>query len=64
MIISTRVVHLAALALDTKGDIKQTAFEHAYRCRVGPMNPDIVNSYDIYFNTEQDATMFLLKWGA
>jgi hypothetical protein len=62
MIIPAQAVHRAALALHATDNIRQTEFEDAYRCRIGPLNPDIVNSYDIYFDTEQDATMFIMRW--
>ena len=62
MLIPVKAVHSAALALQEQGDITQAMFEDAYHCRIGKLSPDLVNYYDIYFDTEQDASMFLMRW--
>lgn len=62
MLVPTKAVHRAAAAINGQGDITQTVFEDAYHCRIGQLSPDIVNYYDIYFDTEEDATMFMLRW--
>jgi hypothetical protein len=60
MLIPVNAVHNAALALQDVGDINQTQFEDAYHCRIG-LSPD-VSYYDIYFDTEKDASMFIMRW--
>jgi hypothetical protein len=61
MLIPIKAVHNAALALQDVGDINQTHFEDAYHCKIG-LSPDVVSYYDIYFDTEQDASMFIMRW--
>ena len=62
MLIPVMAVHRAALVLREHGDITETMFEDTYHCKIGKLSPDLVNYYDIYFDTEQDATAFLLRW--
>jgi hypothetical protein len=62
MLIPSTAVHRAALVLREQGDITETMFEDAYHCRIGKLSPDVVNYYDIYFDTEEYATMFMLRW--
>ena len=62
MLIPVQAVHRAALVLQEQGDITETMFEDTYHCKIGKLSPDLVNYYDIYFDTEQDATAFLLRW--
>jgi hypothetical protein len=60
MLIPVNAVHNAALALQDVGDINQTQFEDAYHCKIG-LSPN-VSHYDIYFDTEKDASMFIMRW--
>ena len=62
MLIPVKAVHRAALVLREQGDITETMFENTYHCKIGKLSPDLVNYYDIYFDTEHDATAFLLRW--
>jgi len=61
MLVPVNVVHRAALVLSEQGDINCTDFEDAYNCKFG-LAPDVVNYYYLHFDTEQDASMFLLRW--
>lgn len=61
MLIPTTVVHRAALAIKDYGDVGLTEFEDAYHCKFG-MSPDVVNYYYVQFDTEQDASIFVLRW--
>jgi hypothetical protein len=62
MFIPTKAIHRAAAAMQSTGDVTQAQFEDEYHCKVGLMSPDVVNYYDIYFDTEEYASMFLLRW--
>ena len=62
MLVPVNAVHRAAAAIRDQGDITRTVFEDAYHCRIGQLSPDVVNYYDIYFDTEEHATMFMLRW--
>ena len=61
MMIPTTAVHRAALAIQDRGDISQCDFEDHYHCRFG-LSPDIVNYYYVEFDSEKDATAFMLRW--
>lgn len=61
MLVPVEAVHKAAAALTTQGDIHQTEFEDHYHCKIG-LSPDLVNYYYLHFNTEKDASIFLLRW--
>ena len=60
MLVPVRAVHAAALAITEQGDISQTMFEDYYHCRIG-LSTDNEN-YWLHFDTEQDASMFVLRW--
>ena len=60
MLIPIQAVHRAALAIKDQGDIGQTEFEDWYHCRFGMSND--AENYWLHFDTEQDASAFLLRW--
>jgi hypothetical protein len=60
MLVPVQAVHRAALVLKEQGDIAQTEFEDAYHCRFG-LSTDVEN-YWIHFDTQEYASMFLLRW--
>lgn len=63
MLVPVKAVHRAAAAITNEWtDVTQTVFEDEYHCRIGQLSPDIVNYYDIYFDSEEHATMFMLRW--
>lgn len=61
MLVPIQAVHRAAIAIQEQGDINQTMFEDVYHCKIG-LSPDVVNFYYVHFDTEQDASMFVLRW--
>lgn len=61
MLIPVQAVHRAAMAIQSRSDISQCVFEDEYHCRIG-LSPDVVNYYYVEFDTEQDASIFLLRW--
>ena len=60
MLVPVKAVHNAALAISEQGDISQTMFEDVYHCRFG-MSTDNEN-YWLHFDTQEYASMFLLRW--
>ena len=62
MLVPVAAVHRAAVAINSNSsDISHTRFEDEYHCRIG-LSPDVVNYYYLHFDTERDASMFILKW--
>jgi hypothetical protein len=61
MLIPIQAVHCAAAAItNTLDDISQDNFEKTYHCTI-LKSPDVVNYY-LQFDTEKDATAFILRW--
>lgn len=62
MLVPAQAVHRATRALsDQISDTLQSEFEDYYHCKFNK-NPDAVKYYDIEFGSEQDATLFILRW--
>lgn len=58
------IVHRAAFALDDdsrRNEVWQDRFEQQYNVKFGTLK--VVDKYCLIFNSEQDYTMFMLRWG-
>ena len=63
-LIPHEIVHRAAFELDEekrKYEVWQEEFEQQYNVRFGTLK--VVDRYCLIFNSEQDYTMFMLRWG-
>lgn len=61
MLIPVQAVHRAAMAIQSRSDISQCVFEDEYHCRIG-LSPDAVTHYHLEFDSEEYASLFLLRW--
>ena len=63
-IVPIDIVHRAAFAMEEERrryEIWQEEFERQYNVKFGTLK--VVDKYCLIFNTEQDYTMFMLRWG-